>query len=142
MIHIRTVAKEDATEVCEICKNDLGYACDVSLVEKRVAEIDCKREIVFVAEVEDKTVGFIHAEVYDVLYFESAVNILGLAVAAEYRKRGVGKQLLEAAENWGIERGISMVRLNSGSARTDAHEFYRNLGYGDEKEQIRFLKRM
>ena len=24
----------------------------------------------------------------------------------------------------------------------DAHEFYRNLGYGSEKEQIRFMKKL
>ena len=35
-----------------------------------------------------------------------------------------------------------MIRLNSGLSRKDAHEFYRKLGFDNEKEQIRFLKKI
>lgn len=35
---------------------------------------------VFIAEYKNGVIGFIHAQLYDVLYFESMVNILRLAV--------------------------------------------------------------
>ena len=57
-----------------------------------------------------------------------------------YQRRGIGRALMEAAENWGREQGISKARLNSGSSRKAAHEFYRAIGYDSEKEQIRFMK--
>lgn len=38
-----------------------------------------ENEVVFVAEYKKKVIGFIHAQIYDVLYYESMVNILGLA---------------------------------------------------------------
>lgn len=77
---------------------------------------------------------------YDTLYFESAVNILGLAVASEYRKKGFGRALMGAVEAWAEECNIRLVRLNSGSTRKGAHEFYRRIGYSNEKLQIRFMK--
>ena len=39
-----------------------------------------------------------------------------------------------------VLKGIKKVRVNSGFSRKEAHEFYRSLGYNNEKEQIRFLK--
>lgn len=47
---------------------------------------------------------------------------------------------MEAAENWAKEIGATGVRLNSGADRTNAHAFYRNIGYEVKKQQIRFLK--
>lgn len=47
---------------------------------------------------------------------------------------------MEAAENWAKEIGAKGVRLNSGASRTEAHAFYRHIGYTSEKQQIRFLK--
>lgn len=38
------------------------------------------------------------------------------------------------------DRGIKEIRLNSGGTRKEAHEFYRTIGFDDEKMQIRFLK--
>ena len=33
-----------------------------------------------------------------------------------------------------------LIRLNSGGTRTQAHNFYRNIGFSDEKTQLRVLK--
>ena len=35
-----------------------------------------------------------------------------------------------------------LIRLNSGSTRTQAHNFYRNIGFSDAKTQLRFMKSM
>ena len=70
------------------------------------------------------------------------VNILGLAVAEEYRHKGIGSLLLKAVEQWSEEKNIHFVRLNSGIDRVEAHKFYRTNGYRDDKEQKRFIKRI
>ena len=151
---IRKIELKDAGELCKICSEEMGYECDSDLVKSKIEKLDSKREAVFVAEVETlqnqgllhgtgtQLVGFIHVERYDVLYFESMANILGLAVKKDFQKQGLGKALLLAAENWTQENGIHLMRLNSGINRTDAHGFYEHLGYVSEKEQKRFLKRL
>lgn len=85
-------------------------------------------------------IAYVHAEKYKTLYFNELVNLLGLAVAKDYRRQGVATELIKHVEHWARDNGIKMIRLNSGSSRKEAHEFYRKLGFDNEKEQIRFMK--
>ena len=67
----------------------MGYSdCTESLVLQKLQKIDFENEVVFVAEYKKKVIGFIHAQIYDVLYYESMVNILGLAVDSKFTKNG------------------------------------------------------
>lgn len=139
---IRPVKSSDAEDVCRICCEDLGYQCEKNLVKERINRLALSREAVFVAEVDDKVVGYVHVERYTTLYYEEMANILGLAVSSKCRKLGLGRLLIEEAEKWANENEISLMRLNSGSARVDAHGFYQHLGYKSDKLQLRFIKRI
>ena len=139
-IKIRKVEISDAEAVRDISAEGLGYSCDLALVQKKIAGLNEAREAVFVAESDSGVLGYIHVERYDVLYFETMANILGLSVFKAYHKMGVGKALLFAAEDWARQNNIKMMRLNSGINRTDAHGFYEHLGYTSEKDQKRFVK--
>lgn len=139
-MNIRKAGEKDAFAICKISCEDLGYECNEAFVKNRLIGLDDKRETVFVAEEDNTVVGYIHAEIYNTLYFESMINILGLAVLTDYRRQGVGRKLLSRTEMWAKDLGISKVRLNSGGSRKEAHEFYRAMGYDNEKEQIRFMK--
>ena len=141
-IEIRAVSVNDADDICTISSEDLGYPCDLSLVREKIGNINFDREAVFVAFADNIVVGYIHVEKYDVLYFETMANILGLAVKAAYQRNGVGKKLVSAAEKWAIENNIKAMRLNSGISRTSAHDFYRHLGYDSDKGQLRFTKKL
>ena len=90
---------------------------------------------VWVAEVDGKVVGYLHAEGYDVLYAPHMKDILGIAVSGDCRRQGSGCRLLEALEDWGRETGAKLIRLNSGEIRTEAHAFYRSCGYFSNKKQ-------
>ncbi len=137
---IRNVKSSDYKDIARICKNDLGYDSDEMLVKSRIENLDGNREAVFVAVCDEKAVGFVHCEIYNTLYFESLVNIQGLAVSTKYRRKGFGSELMKSAEEWARQKGINKIRLNSGSTRKIAHSFYRCLGYDNEKQQIRFMK--
>ncbi|MEZ3496502.1 MAG: GNAT family N-acetyltransferase [Lachnospiraceae bacterium] len=139
---IRTASSKDAAAIAELCRESLGYACTEERVAVRLSQCDSARERIFVACQDGTVVGFIHAQIYQTLYFDALVNILGLAVFAEARRQGVGTALLRETESWAAEVGAVGIRLNSGSTRTDAHGFYRHAGFSEEKAQIRFLKRL
>lgn len=137
---LREATIEDAFAICNISCADFGYDCSCEFVSTRISNLDKGREKVFVAEVNGIVAGYIHAEKYQTLYFEPMINILGLAVSSEFRRRGIGRMLLKRAEHWANEVGIHKIRLNSGASRKEAHLFYRAMGYNNEKGQIRFIK--
>lgn len=139
---LREAKVNDYLGICKVATDDLGYKCEPELVKYRLENIDINREKVYVAETEDKIVGFIHAEMYNTLYYKSMVNLQGLAVDSEFRHKGYGRALLGEVETWAKNKGVDLIRVNSGFSRKEAHAFYRNLGYDNEKEQIRFLKQL
>ena len=123
-IIIREASAADIPQMCSLFQNDLGYAdCTQEIVENQFANLDAGREAVFVAEIQCRVAGVIHIEKYDVLYFPSMSNILGLAVSSDFRRQGIGSALLKRAEQWALEHKIFTVRLNSGGTGTQAHQF-------------------
>ena len=131
---------EDSVAIAEITAEGLGYDCAPEMIARNIAALDRSHARLFVAEIDGGVVGFVEPQVYEAVYFAPLVNILGLAVREACRGLGIGKALMDAAENWAKEIGATGVRLNSGASRTNAHAFYRHIGYTTEKQQIRFLK--
>lgn len=143
IVTVRTAVEADFEAIARISRDDLGYDCDPAMVREKLRRVfTTPREQVFVAECGGVIAGYIHAEDYDVLYFPTMKNILGLAVASEYRRLGVGTKLMQAVENWARETGVQYIRLNSGMTRKGAHDFYRKNGFDDEKAQMRFEKKL
>ena len=154
-VKIRQATTSDIPAMNELFRKYLGYEeCTVEIVEKQFAGLDNSREAVFLAEAEctgahygtpdnsPRIAGVIHVEKYNVLYFPTMANILGLAVAADYRRQGIGSALLKRAEEWAHENEACSMRLNSGESRLQAHDFYRAQGYTDDKKQLRFIKKI
>ena len=145
-VKIRQATASDIPAMTELFRKDLGYAeSTLEIVEKQFAGLDNSREAVFVAEAGDDSghiTGVIHVEKYNVLYFPTMANILGIAVASDFRRQGIGSALLKRAEEWARENGAYSMRLNSGESRKQAHEFYRSQGYIDNKKQLRFIKEL
>ena len=139
---IREAKITDYVELQILSFEDLGYECNAELVKTRLENLDSNNECVFVADVNGEVVGYVHIIKFNTLYYKSMANIQGMVVSKEYQRKGYGKELMNAAENWARKRNIEIVRLNSGFVRPEAHEFYRAIGYCNEKEQIRFMKQL
>lgn len=60
---IRKANVNDADDIHKICQDDLGYNCSVDLVKERIALLDLSRERVFVAEYNNRVLGFVHAKI-------------------------------------------------------------------------------
>jgi GNAT superfamily N-acetyltransferase len=72
---------------------------------------------------------------------ESA-EITGLVVAATARRMGVGKALVDAAEQWARNAGFDAIRVRSNVTRTESHPFYREIGFRQSKTQHVYIKRI
>ena len=141
---IREINISDAEEIQKICKTALGYDVDISTVRNQINKLSCdnKNHILAVYEDENtkKVIGFIHAQVYESVYSDTGLNILGLAVDPDFRGNGFGKKLIGYIEKYATDNGISFIRLNSANHRVEARKFYENIGYKSDKLQKRFIK--
>jgi GNAT superfamily N-acetyltransferase len=60
--------------------------------------------------------------------------IEAVRLAASARGGGLGAALFEWAHGYGRDRGAQLAQLTSDKSRTDAHRFYRRLGYEPSHE--------
>lgn len=56
-------------------------------------------------------------------------EILNLAVGADWRRRGIGRQLMETALEGAMVRGVHRVFLEVRESNTGARAFYSQLGF-------------
>lgn len=140
-ILIRDARPEDAVAIAKLNREEMGYEyAEEKTREKLQALLSGGKDLILVAECGGAVVGYVHLCHYDLLYFDSMKNVMGIAVSHEFRRRGIGKKLLTAAEDRARADGAAAVRLSSGESRTEAHAFYRSLGYSGTKKQLNLKK--
>jgi len=66
---------------------------------------------------------------------------IGMAVAREWRGRGVGSALLAAAIEWARERGLHKLSLSVFAHNTAAIGLYRKLGFVEEGRRVKQYRR-
>ena len=141
---IRVINVLDAKDIQQLCRNELGYNVGINVVETQIEKLSIDNKHHIVAVYEDnrtkKVVGFVHAEMYESLYSDVGLNILGLAVNSNFQGKGIGKKLMVFVEEYALNNNINFIRLNSASHRSEAHKFYENIGYTCNKTQKRFIK--
>jgi GNAT superfamily N-acetyltransferase len=96
-----------------------------------VEETRRRRGDVVVADVDGDVVGVCQVIVFQ--HFQHAggwcCEIESVHVRSDMRSRGIGAQLLAAAEALARERGCYRIQLTSRNVREDAHRFYLANGY-------------
>lgn len=91
-----------------------------------------ERTIYLVAERGGEVLGYVGAQVLG-----SEVHITNMAVAAAYRRRGVGSRIFIACARSGAARGARWLTLEVRESNLEAREFYRRFGF----EEIGLRKR-
>ena len=137
---IRAARVSDAGEITQLT-TQLGYDVTEADCAHRLSRILLRDDQqLFVADVDGRAVGWLHAVVAQYVDAEAFVVIGGLVVDRNQRRRRVGRALLARAEAWARERRCSIVRLSSSATRNEAHRFYESLGYMNIKTQYSFIK--
>ena len=143
---LRNITIFDAQEIQSISNFELGYDVNLDIVKKQIRKLtnDNKHHIIIGFENEQtrKIIGFVHAELYESLYMDTGLNILGLAVDSNFQGQGIGKKLMSSIEDYALKNNISYIRLNSNVRRIGAHKFYESIGYVCDKTQKRLIKKL
>ena len=89
-------------------------------------------DLLLVAEDGVKLVGYIGASPKKIEHRKSKyIEIDNLGVAKAYRKKGIGKMLMDKCLEWAKERGYRKVILTSYFKNTNAIAFYKKIGFSE-----------
>ena len=92
-----------------------------------------------VAEIDGKLVGFILVEVSGMYVGRGSVD--DLYIQSEYRNKGIGKALLQAAFEWLKDNGVKRVGLGVHKSNEVAIKLYKSMGFEEEPETYLSLEK-
>lgn len=117
----------------------LEHKVDETGVRKRISALTRAKLAPLVATLGKQVVGLCGIDEMTAIHRDAPVGRINiLVVAAEARTKGIGRKLVAAAEDLLRERGCVIVEVTSNDRLTEAHAFYRHMGY--ERTSIRFCK--
>lgn len=124
--------------------NELGYITSIHEMNVRFQNILNQKDYkTFVATVDKEIVGMVGLT-RNYAYEKNGfyVRVLALVTSHKVRQNGIGKKLMETAENWAREIGADTILLNCGNReeRAIAHIFYQKLGY--QIKSTGFIKKL
>lgn len=135
---VRDARPRDAPRLAELFRY-LGHPIDEKAVRKNLAAVKKQGDTVLVATLGNEIAGACGASRRVVVHRTAPLGrITALVVAEQYHGHGIGRMLVESAEEWMRRHGCKLVEVTSNDKRTAAHAFYRHLGY--ERSSIRFFK--
>ena len=140
-MRIRPITAADGPAVAAL-STELGYETEAGDMAVRLAAVLAAPDhAVLGADAGDgPLLGWVHVCARLLLIDPPSAFVEGLVVAPGERRRGVGRALMAAAEDWARDRGALVIRLRSAATREDAHAFYRELGYRQGEPALGFEK--
>jgi GNAT superfamily N-acetyltransferase len=108
----------------------LGYDIEATELASRIDRVLANAtHFAAVAEHAGKVCGLVHAYERPALEKAYEVVVQSLVVDHRARNKGIGMQLMAAAEVWAGTKGVHEVVLHTRVDRDDARSFYERIGY-------------
>lgn len=137
---VRDAKPADARRLVELIV-ELGHPIDEKTVRKNLNMLRRLGEAPLVAVEGKRVIGLIGVHKTPVVHRDAPVGRLTILVVDEAAHgRGIGRMLVEAAEQRLRKGGCKIVEVTSNDRRGPAHAFYRHMGY--ERTSIRFMKKL
>ena len=139
IMNIRSASHKDIDQLINLL-NELGYPSDKDTLTKSLTHYKRSDDYeVLVAEHEGKVVGCISLHVMKLFHRAgNAGRITSLVVSSENRGKGIGKDLVNAADRYFKSMGCVKTEVTSGDHRKAAHNFYQSEGF--VLDERRFIK--
>jgi len=120
--------------------HQLGYPLSVEETTQNISAVISNEErTAFVAEYNDRIVGWINASQAVMIEVMPYCEINGLVVDENFHAKGIGKLLIERIKQWAKEKGNNKLSLRCNVKRIEAHKFYSHIGFKDMKKQTNFV---
>lgn len=139
-MNIRIATQKDSGHIAEL-SGQLGYPVEPKEIYERLFELlQSPNHKIFVAEESGVLFGWVACEKRLLLESGFIYEIVGLIVDKNARRKNVGRQLVEAAEQWAVSLSADVIRVRSNILREESHPFYEAIGFTKGKTQHAYFK--
>ena len=139
-LKLRDAKLSDVPRLVELI-HELGHEISEKQVRKNFEALRKSGETPLLATLDKAVVGMCGLGRRVVIHRPAPLGrITALVVSKDARGHGIGRKLVEAAEEWMRKKGCRLVEVTSNDRRAEAHAFYRHMGY--ERTSIRFFKKL
>ncbi len=131
----RIAELKDAERITEL-STQLGYEATIETVYNRLSGILTNTDhCVYVIMDNEQIIGWIHG--FYTLRVESDpfVELGGMVVDEIYRRKGIGKMLVNNVIEWSHLKKCAKIRVRCNTLRRETHLFYNHIGFVETKEQ-------
>jgi ribosomal protein S18 acetylase RimI-like enzyme len=139
-ISITTATLNDVIAITALTQ-ELGYSANEAKTQEWLSYILNSATYAVLVAVSGKALcGWIVVEKRISLEAGFKAEITGLVVSTQYRRVGVGNQLVHAAQAWATDLGLTRLAVHSNTTRDTSHVFYQSLGFGLKKTSHNYEK--
>lgn len=138
---IRMIAVSDYEDVFEL-NQQLGYDYDKDKVYKKIISIlETGNDILLVAEVDGKVVGYAHGSPYETLYSDDLLNTVCFCVKNGIAdEEDIANDLYLTFEEKAKKFGFKGIRLTIDQQREEAHQLFLRHGFETHRSLQHYIK--
>jgi GNAT superfamily N-acetyltransferase len=134
-IFSREAELKDVEFITEL-SNQLGYKTTIEKIQARLSEIFNNNDnCIYVIIGNENIIGWIHGFYSLRVESDSFVEIGGMVVDENFRRKGIGKMLVKRVIEWAHSKKSNKIRVRCNTLRKETHVFYNNIGFIETKEQ-------
>lgn len=115
-----------------------GYSTTTDDIRRRINALPEEDRLLLAIE-GHMLMGYAHMHLSRTLAHDDTVDIVAVLVHSEYRRRGIGRRLVTAAEAFARDKQRSRLRLCAKVLESDLHAFFISLGYEETNTLIEFI---
>lgn len=128
-IALRAATVADAQRIAALF-TDEGYPAAASAIADRIGRFTAGNGQVVVAEDDGEILGFVAVHVMPRFEHDDTIaRVLALVVDAGARGRGVGHDLMSAADGIARDAGAAFIEVTAAHHRPEARHLYEAMGY-------------
>ncbi|NUU79763.1 GNAT family N-acetyltransferase [Paenibacillus xylanilyticus] len=131
---VREAVKEDVPFLIELNDQFNGVRRSQEEVETDLLN---GREVIVVAVMEEKVVGFACGQIYkSFCYAEHQAEITEMYIQESARRNGLATMMIEQLEETFKNSGVKHIKILTGIKNTNAIKTYEKAGYNQEEELV------
>ena len=140
IIKAKTNHIKDVSHLFNLYRQFYKYKSEIKKSTQYIKERIFKKEsTIFLCYCDKEPVGFVQLyKTFDSLNINKKLVLYDLYVMREFRKKGIGKMLMNKSKDFALKNKINLIELSTAINNKKAQSLYESLDYLQDKEYYNY----